>query len=66
MQAEGLDVGATHTLNVPTPLVLFGVPITRKVYAPTAPGSASEAGRAIVRAILLSLFKLPQLIEEMK
>ena len=31
MQAEGLAVGATHTLNVPTPLAALGVPITRKV-----------------------------------
>jgi len=47
MQAEDSTSGATpHVECSDKPLVLFGVPITRKVYAPTAPGSASEAVEA--------------------
>ena len=43
MQAEGVDFGATQMLNVPTPAAALGVPITRRVYCPTAPGRASVA-----------------------
>lgn len=55
MQFDGLVVGATHTEKVPTLEEAFGVPKTRKVYWPTAPGIvtvAEVAGGANVAAAL--------------
>src|SRR5450631_4310785 len=46
MQAAGVALGATQTVKVPTLNVAFGVPITRDVYRPTAPGRLTVAVRA--------------------
>src|ERR1700692_3868255 len=59
MQAGGVALGGPQTVKVPPAAVAFGVPITRRVYCPTAAGSASVAVFAVPASAVVPTIEAP-------